>query len=160
MARVKLDEGNQSFEICPSYITKEKMVTISVMQPDGSFEEVPQNIPYDITGYDKSPQSIIDGYVDIDDSLLTLLIGKQAIIQGNTVVDITQTADYLAQVAEANKAKAIETYKEQINALELKRVRALAEGGNYDENTTYLQYYTNQIIDLRAKIQALGGSAS
>jgi hypothetical protein len=40
----------------------------------------------------------------------------------------------------------------QIDVLDKKRIRALAEGGNYSDTQTYLEYYTEQIKELRAQL--------
>lgn len=49
------------------------------------------------------------------------------------------------------------TLQNKINELELKRVRALAEPGVKDESTgqTYLEYYTEQIVELRKQLIVL-----
>ena len=52
-----------------------------------------------------------------------------------------------------------QTKKEDLNAqillLDQKRIRAIAEPGQKDENTSWLQYYTQQIQDLRTQIAGL-----
>ena len=78
-------------------------------------------------------------------------------LQGENIVDISENAEYIAQKLEKeNSARKLEIQAD-IDTLDKKRVRALAEGGVYDAQTgqTYLEYYTEQIIDLREELAGL-----
>lgn len=44
----------------------------------------------------------------------------------------------------------------QIDEFDIKRIRAIAEGGNYQAETTWLDYYTSEIQKLRQELIALG----
>lgn len=98
-----------------------------------------------------------DGYVDIDDNLIDLFNQDKAIIKNDAIVDISNSDEYKAKViAKSNAAKKAEL-QDQINALDLKSIRAIREGGIYDEKSdqTWLDYYTAQIKFLRDQIANL-----
>ena len=60
--------------------------------------------------------------------------------------------EYIAeQEAKAKEAKRIEIQK-QIDELDKKRIRALAEGGEKETGLTWLEYYNKQISELRSLI--------
>ncbi len=85
------------------------------------------------------------------------LKGKGYGIQNGEIVDISQTVEYIAQqTAYQNTLKKIELQK-QIDEIDFKRIRAIAEPQLKDEvsGQTWLEFYTNQISDLRAQISAL-----
>ena len=45
--------------------------------------------------------------------------------------------------------------QKQVDELDIKRIRAIAEPSPKDENTTWLEFYTSQIQDLRKQITEL-----
>jgi len=65
------------------------------------------------------------------------------------------TSEYLAEQIMVQKKSQIADLQSQINELDLKRIRAISEPSQKDENTSWLEYYTTQIIALRAEIAAL-----
>lgn len=75
-------------------------------------------------------------------------------IQNGQIIDISDTDEYKEKVLtiqnEIKKAK----IQEQINELDMKRIRAGFEPSIKDEITgqTYLEYYTNQIQSLREEL--------
>jgi len=78
-------------------------------------------------------------------------------VQDGQLVDISETSEYKAKVLEKENAIKKADLQAQIDAIDKKRVRALAEPSTKDDATgqTYLEYYTEQIQDLRAQIAAL-----
>lgn len=141
--RVKLDEENQKIINCPESVTKTKVVMQSEMQENGTFKDVEIPSPYDVTGYQNSQESLDDGYVDIDDSLITLFKQNKAIIQGNTIFDIQETEDYKSNVSAAEKEVKKTSLQSRIDELDKKRIRAICEPSVKDETTgqTWLEYY-------------------
>ena len=156
--RVKLDEENQKIINCPEFITKTKTVTQSEIQEDGSFQDVEKTIPYDITGYHNSQESLDDGYIDVDDNLIDLFNQERAKIKNQSIVDITRTSEYKTKIASLEKTTKIANLQSQIDDLDKKRVRAICEPSIKDEATgqTWLEYYTQQIQALRVEISNLG----
>lgn len=78
-------------------------------------------------------------------------------IQNGEIINISNTSEYQAKIlTKQNEQRKIEL-KTQISELDLKRIRAGFEPAIKDETTgeTYLQYYTNQIIDLRNELSEL-----
>lgn len=76
-------------------------------------------------------------------------------LQNGQIINISDTDDYKAQInTQTNDIRKTEI-QEQINSLDLKRIRALAEGGTMPDGTTYLEYYTNQITAFRAELNNL-----
>lgn len=78
-------------------------------------------------------------------------------LQNGEIVDVSETDEYKAKVSEAkNAAKKVEL-QAQIDELDIKRIRAIAEPELKDaeEGQTWLEYYTAKIIELRAQINAL-----
>lgn len=53
-----------------------------------------------------------------------------------------------------NLIKKVELQK-QVDELDIKRIRAIAEPSQKDENTTWLEFYNSQIQDLRNQISEL-----
>ncbi|MBR1627051.1 MAG: hypothetical protein IJ681_07890, partial [Bacteroidales bacterium] len=75
-----------------------------------------------------------------------------------------ENIEYLETQAEANNRKItsvikqeIEELSKQINALDIKRIRAICEPSIRDETTgeTWLEYYNAQVLDLRNQISTL-----
>ena len=78
--------------------------------------------------------------------------------------NIYENIEYLETQAEANNRKItsvikqeIEELSKQINALDIKRIRAICEPSIRDETTgeTWLEYYNAQVLDLRNQISTL-----
>lgn len=88
-------------------------------------------------------------YVDIDYS--TFEPEKYEVIDG-VLTDISNTPEYIAE--QAQKAKEIKNaeIQKQINELDIKRIRAIAEPSQKTTNQSWLEYYTGQIQDLRAQL--------
>ena len=57
--------------------------------------------------------------------------------------------------AELKKSKKIFEIQEQLEQLDKKRIRAIAEPTMKDENTTWLEYYNQQIQVLRTELSTL-----
>ena len=89
-------------------------------------------------------------YVDIDYS--TFEPEKYEVIDG-VLTDISNTPDYIAeQEAKEKEAQNIEIQK-QLDELDKKRIRAICEGGEKEQGKTWLAYYNEQAISLRAQLQ-------
>lgn len=76
---------------------------------------------------------------------------------GGIFQDISNSDEYKSKIlVQQNEARKTEL-TEQINELDLKRIRAGFEPSIKDEGTgeTYLEYYTNQIINLRNELNGL-----
>ncbi len=63
-----------------------------------------------------------------------------------------QTDEYKAKVAEIENENRKTDLQTQIEALDIKRIRAIAEPSLKDDTTTWLEYYTQQITQLRAQL--------
>lgn len=83
--------------------------------------------------------------------------GKPYGLVDGAVVDISQAQGYLSQVAQKEKEIQIEDLKSQIEEIDKKRIRAMAEPQlkDADSGQTWLEYYTQQILALRAQIAGL-----
>lgn len=93
-------------------------------------------------------------FVDID--YATFSPDKYIVADGE-LVDITQTQEYISeQTAKENKLLK-DNLTAQIHELDIKRIRAIAEPTLRDEASgeTWLEYYTQQIINLRSQISCL-----
>lgn len=76
-------------------------------------------------------------------------------VQNGQLVDISGTQEYKDKVtAQENAIKKAELTA-KIAELDTKRIRAIAEPSQKDENTTWLEFYTLQIQELRAEITQL-----
>lgn len=75
--------------------------------------------------------------------------------QDGKIVNISNTDEYKAKVTETENAMKKVELQAQIDALDLRRIRALAEGGNYSDTQTYLEHYTEQIVNLRTQLSEL-----
>jgi len=88
-------------------------------------------------------------YVDIDYS--TFEPEKYEVIDG-VLTDISNTPDYIAeQEAKEKEAQNIEIQK-QLDELDKKRIRAICEGEEKEAGKTWLAYYNEQAISLRAQL--------
>lgn len=78
-------------------------------------------------------------------------------IQNGIIKDISETAEYKAKVlAKQNEVKK-EQLQAEIEAFDVKSIRALREGGVKDTATgqSWVEYYTSQISALREEIAGL-----
>ena len=70
---------------------------------------------------------------------------------------IVSDAEVNARTAEREKLAMLSDLRNQIDAIDKKRVRAMVEPSvkNIATGQTWLEYYTQQILDLRTRIAAL-----
>lgn len=130
MTYILLDEINQTYKFPP--INKDNICNY--------------NIDFD--------RLIKDGYINIDDSLIHLFNEGKGRIQDNTIVDISDTDGYKVKVNTQQDLIQKADLKSQIELLDTKRIRAIAEPSIKDTTTgqTWLDYYTQQIAILRSQI--------
>lgn len=76
-------------------------------------------------------------------------------ISNGSLVDISNTETYLNSVAQKAKENRIAEIKTELNALDLKCIRALREGGNDDDGVPYLEKFQAEISELRAELSSL-----
>lgn len=69
------------------------------------------------------------------------------------------TAEYLQEQAIKAKQQRIDEIKAQLTELDQKRIRALCEPSTLtnESNQTWLEYYNNQVLQLREELQSLLG---
>lgn len=105
-------------------------------------------------------------YIDLPEKLIDITEEKAQEIDNDLdkfryineeIVDISDTQEYLDKQSQREKDKKIADFKSQIEELDKKRIRALAEPLLKDAQSgqTWLEYYTQQIIALRAQISSL-----
>ncbi len=76
-------------------------------------------------------------------------------VVNNQVVDVTLQLGY-SQNQRINEINSeIEEIHKQLDAWDLKSIRALREGGTREDGTTYLEYYQSQINTLREQLSEL-----
>lgn len=91
---------------------------------------------------------LYQGLIPYEDNNALYMFADNNELQNSSIVGSnTKTQNIELQ----NSTKKVQL-QAQINSLDLKRVRALAEGGTMSDGTTYLEYYTNQIIELRDEL--------
>lgn len=90
-------------------------------------------------------------HVDID--YKTFEPEKYSVI-GGILTDISRSEEYLSKIVQIEKGKLIADLQKQIDELDKKRIRAIAEPALKDaaSGQTWLEYYTTQIQNLRAQI--------
>jgi len=95
-------------------------------------------------------------YVKVDVDYETFDAAKYSVVEG-VLTDISSTDEYKAQLLLKEKSEKLADFTSQIEALDRKRIRAIAEPEVKDTATgqTWLEYYTSQICSLRAQIAAL-----
>lgn len=73
------------------------------------------------------------------------------------IVDVSETDDYKAKVQAAENIIKKNQLQSEIDVLDIKRIRAIAEPQlkDADSGQTWLEYYTQQIVVLRAQIAGL-----
>lgn len=76
-------------------------------------------------------------------------------ISNGSLVDISNTETYLNSVAQKAKENRIAEIKTELNALDLKCIRALREGGTDDDGVPYLEKFQAEISKLRAELSSL-----
>lgn len=76
-------------------------------------------------------------------------------IENGKLVDITQTAEYLSKVAEEDKLARMQEIQSELDALDLKSIRAMREGGVGEDGVPYLDKYQAEIIELRNEYNSL-----
>jgi len=93
-------------------------------------------------------------YVDVDYNSFDP--GKYSVING-ILTDITNTQAYQDKISQKQKEQTLSELQTQIEELDRKRVRAIAEPELKDSESgeTWLEYYTNQIITIRNQISNL-----
>lgn len=93
-------------------------------------------------------------YVDIDYNIFEP--ERYSVIDG-ILTDISDTSEYKCKVAQAEKEARLADLRSQIEELDKKRIRAIAEPQIKDSESgiTWLEYYTNQIIAIRNQIAAV-----
>lgn len=69
--------------------------------------------------------------------------------------ELVLNPDYEAQKAQDYKNQKIEELKLKLEELDKQRIRALCEPSNRTENQTWLEYYNEQIINIRKELQSL-----
>lgn len=89
-------------------------------------------------------------FVDIDYN--TFEPEKYAVIDG-VLTDISNTPEYIAEQAQKAKEQANAEIQKQIDELDIKRIRAMAEPSQKTTNKSWLEFYTEQIQGLRAQLQ-------
>lgn len=93
-------------------------------------------------------------YVDID--YKSFEPEKYAVVEG-VLTDISNTQEYQQKVAQAGKEEVLASLKSQIAEIDTKRIRAICEPTlkDPDGGQTWLDYYTQQIVNLRNQIASL-----
>lgn len=75
-------------------------------------------------------------------------------IQGGVLADISSTEAYIAASQAEQKEAHIEEIKSQLNALDLKCIRAMREGGSDENGIPYLDIYQQEINTLRTQLNS------
>ena len=106
-----------------------------------------------ITGLADSPElCLANGFTAYtEEEVSGYFAGTHQIIDG-VLTDITDTPEYLAE--QEAKAKAIRKaeIKKEIDEIDTKRIRAIAEPSLKDGEQTWLEYYNEQIQELREQL--------
>lgn len=79
----------------------------------------------------------------------------QFAIKGGLLVDISGTEDYAALLQEKQKAERISEIKLELDALDVKCIRAIREGGNDEDGVPFLDKYQAEINALREELNTL-----
>ena len=74
--------------------------------------------------------------------------------ENNTCKKLTQKEKEIKQLTIKNAIR-MQEIQDQLETLDKKRVRAIAEPSLKDENTTWLEYYNKQIQELRKELSSL-----
>lgn len=112
----------------------------------------------DITGLADNPDiSISNGFTAYtEEEIAGYYAGSQEIING-ILTDISNTDSYKAKIYTQENAQKKADLQLQIDELDKKRIRAIAEPAVKDKSTgqTWLEYYTEQVKELRSQIASL-----
>lgn len=76
-------------------------------------------------------------------------------VREGKLVDISQTEEYLAKVAEEEKLAKKEDIQNKLEKLDLKCIRAMREGGIDKDGIPFLEKYQSEIIELREEYNSL-----
>ena len=106
-----------------------------------------------LMGWCKKPYSDYE-FVDIDYDEFDF--DKYKVIDG-VLQDISNTQEYINAQAQKQKAILLVEYKQQLDDLDKKRIRAIAEPSvkNIETGETWLDYYNSQIVDIRDRMNNL-----
>lgn len=87
----------------------------------------------------------------------TLMLGVEYDVTSNGIIDLRESEHYIAKQTENENAARIAEIKSKLNALDVKRIRAMLEPSVKDETTaeTWLEFYNKQIFDLRDELNSL-----
>lgn len=80
---------------------------------------------------------------------------KKYAVHSGKLVDISQTEEYLAKVAEEEKLAKKEDIQNKLQELDLKSIRAMREGGVDKDGIPFLEKYQSEIIELREEYNSL-----
>lgn len=89
-----------------------------------------------------------------DDNCIIMYLDSEKVEDG-IVVDISNTPEYIAEQESKAKAMCKDEITKEIESLDIKRIRAIAEPSQKNISTTWLEYYTEQIQELRNQLNAL-----
>lgn len=92
-----------------------------------------------------------DGYLEVDDSLIALFNGGKAKVQSHQIIDISETDEYKAKIAEKEKTIKKVELQSQIDELEKSQARPIRELRKDPENV----YANNKMDSIDARIQDL-----
>lgn len=76
-------------------------------------------------------------------------------VENGFLVDISQTAEYLAAQDEKAKSERKSEILSELNALDMKCIRAMREGGEDEEGIPFLEKYQAEITALRQEYNSL-----
>lgn len=76
-------------------------------------------------------------------------------IENGVLVDISQTEEYLAKAVAEEKAAEQQRLQAKLDALDIKCIRAMREGGTDTDGVPFLDKYQAQINELRAQYNSL-----
>ena len=78
-------------------------------------------------------------------------------VQDGILIDISNTDEYKTKVTTQEREATLANLKSQIEEIDKKRIRAMAEPSLYDVQSgkTWLQHYNEQISELREQILQL-----
>lgn len=80
---------------------------------------------------------------------------EQFKVQNGCLEDISGTDEYIIEHQTAQKNKRISEIKTELDALDIKCIRAMREGGNDEDGVPFLEKYQAEINTLREEINSL-----
>lgn len=118
------------------------------------FYRIKENKIFDYADY-KYDEECLE--TDITNSSYLNSNEEQFKIQNGILVDISDTNEYKSKIAAKEKELTLANLKLQIEEIDRKRIRAIAEPSLYDAQNgkTWLEHYNEQIIELREQILQL-----